>query len=289
MRVAYITRRLTLSRCCYSNTAERTREGATATTPPAGDRSSCRYVFVNIFCCWDLIICERRFGTPFNSALYFLVHTPRSYRLPLSGFCARVTAGLPQRWRQQLRRGRSEDSCLPPRDVSISSRRGKWTQFPVKALNASCLASVPDILTQTLVFCVGQRLKSTGRHHPRMPDRSPLPPLHHNSGPVLPARRRGRGIAWLHLWLRGWTMALPPLRRLRHHLPNTFRQLRRRPVQSPPCRNTERVLSSMVWLYLSYHQHRVQPGQGLSHQPEKRKVPPRARHRALLRGSPMRR
>ena len=134
--------------------------------------------------------------------MVFVVHTPRSYLQPLSGFCARVIARLPQRWRQQLGNGRSEDSCLPPRDVSISSRRGKWTQFPVKALNASRLASVSDILTQTLVFCVGQRLKSTGRHHPRTPDRSPHPPLRSNSDPVSQARRRERGIAWLLLWLR---------------------------------------------------------------------------------------
>jgi len=143
-------------------------------------------------------------------------------------------------------------------------------------------------------FHVGQRQKSTGRHHPRMPDRSPLPPLRNNSGPVLPARRRGRGIAWLHLWLRGWAEALPPLRQHHHlhHRPNMrFRRLRRRHrLTLPlPCRNTERVPSSTTWFYLSYHQHRVQPGQGLSHQPEKREVPPRARHLAFLRGSPMRR
>ena len=45
----------------------------------------------------------------------------------------------------------------------------------------------------------------------------------------------------------------------------------------------------MAWLYPSYHRHRVQPGQGLSRQPEKREVPPRARHLAFLRGSPTRR
>ena len=124
-----------------------------------------------------------------------------------------------------------------------------------------------------------------------MPDRSPLPPLHHNSGPVLPARRRGRGTAWLRLWLRGWlTRAPPPLRpHHHHHRHQRFRQLRRQLAQSPPCRNTERVPSSTTRLHLSYHQHRVQPGQGLPHQPEKREVPPRARHQALLRGSPMRR
>jgi len=42
MRGVDITRRVTLSHFCYSNTAERTREGATATNQPAGDRPSCR-------------------------------------------------------------------------------------------------------------------------------------------------------------------------------------------------------------------------------------------------------
>ena len=141
-------------------------------------------------------------------------------------------------------------------------------------------------------FYVGQRWKSTGRHHPRTPDRSPLPPPHLHSGPVLPAQRRGRGIAWLRLWLRGWLMTAPPPLRPQHNQHyqlNTFRQLRRQLAQSLPCRNTERVPSTTTRLYPSYHQHRVQPGQGLSRQPEKREVPPRARHQAFLRGSPMRR
>ena len=44
--VADVTRRVTFSLFCYSNTAERTQEGAAAANPPAGDRPSCRYVFV---------------------------------------------------------------------------------------------------------------------------------------------------------------------------------------------------------------------------------------------------